>query len=473
MEYQGDPRDAPLAWQVHNIEAEQSLLGAILLNNEAYRLIQKYVSHEHFYEPLHQNIFHSMAQLLDAGKLVDVRLLKSFIPNDLVAPGMTASEYLARLAVESTTIINAPDYARIIRELADRRRLAEIGRALQPTDASHPLGLATEAISALDAVVAANTDTSAPALSMDVAMARAVDAAAKAYQQEGTVVGIPTTFRDLDAKLGGMSEGDFVVLAGRPGMGKSAMILTLLRRSAAKGYISKFISLEMGDVSLSHRMISDQIFDFGGDRLPYNFIRNGRFHERMFERITDAARVLAELPIHIEQQPGLTVSQIAARARQMKRKGGLHILAIDHLDLIKPTGRYQGNKVYELGEITAALKALAKELGIVIILLCQLSREVEKREDKRPMLADLRSSGSIEQDADTVIFLYRKSYYLAMSEPLPATPEHEKWQNDSAAAHNLLQAIVAKQRMGPTGAVELFCDIANNAVRDLELEYPR
>lgn len=786
---QGDPRDEPLAWQVHNIEAEQALLGCILVNNEAHRLASNHVTHEHFYEPLHRSIFGAMTQLIEAGKIVDFKLLKSFIPNELVAPEMTVSQYLARLAAEATTIINAPDYARIIRELADRRRLAEIGNALQPVDASHPVGLATEAISALDEIIAANTaETGAPSLTMPQAVVRAVDAAAKAYQMDGRVIGIPTTFRDLDEKLGGMSEGDFVVLAGRPGMGKampmqtpvltpkgwraigslkvgdlvlnqdgrpvkivavhpqgvkeifevgfsdgrtaracgdhlwevrskhwrssrvistreicyrldlvrykkwmhvplyagdgmrsvrlpipaytlgawlgdgsrgcgritgidpdifkriekdgfrvgppcflartiyglgsklkklgvidsnswnrsippryfsgsksqrlelirglldtdgtvepsgtvrfctaslplakglqtliwsvgglckislkrtkrrdayilsirhpsahklftlkrkiarlpkryqydrlglridsispageedcvcitiddqrglyvaenyivthnSACILTLLRRAAAKGYISKFVSLEMGDISLMHRLISDQIYDMGGDRLPYANIRNGRFHEKMFERITEAGRMLAELPIHIEQQPGLTMSQISARARQMKRKGGLHILAIDHLDLIKPTGRYQGNKVYELGEITAAGKALAKELGIVVIMLAQLSREVEKREDKRPVLSDLRSSGSIEQDADTVIFLYRKSYYLAMNEPTPGTEDHAKWQVECEKHHNMLQAIVAKQRMGPTGPVDLFCDIANNAVRDLE-----
>lgn len=466
---QGDPRDEPLAWQVHNIEAEQALLGCILVNNEAHRLASNHVTHEHFYEPLHRSIFGAMTQLIEAGKIVDFKLLKSFIPNELVAPEMTVSQYLARLAAEATTIINAPDYARIIRELADRRRLAEIGNALQPVDASHPVGLATEAISALDEIIAANTaETGAPSLTMPQAVVRAVDAAAKAYQMDGRVIGIPTTFRDLDEKLGGMSEGDFVVLAGRPGMGKSAMILTLLRRAAAKGYISKFVSLEMGDISLMHRLISDQIYDMGGDRLPYAHIRNGRFHEKMFERITEAGKMLADLPIHIEQQPGLTMSQISARARQMKRKGGLHILAIDHLDLIKPTGRYQGNKVYELGEITAAGKALAKELGIVVIMLAQLSREVEKREDKRPVLSDLRSSGSIEQDADTVIFLYRKSYYLAMNEPTPGTEDHAKWQVECEKHHNMLQAIVAKQRMGPTGPVDLFCDIGNNAVRDLE-----
>lgn len=458
----------PLAWQIHNIEAEQALIGAIFLNNDAFNFTSKHITAAHFYEPIHQSIYGLIETLIGAGKRADPIIVRSFLPNDEVAPGITTRQYLARLAAGATTIINAPDYARLIRELADRRRLAEIAYGLMPADASHPASLASDAITALDEVVAANSDTGAPALDMREAMARAVDAAATAYQNDGHIIGVPTTLRDLDTKLGGMSPGDFVVLAGRPGMGKSAMILTILRRAAEQGFRSLFTSLEMGDIALSHRMISDVIFDMPGDNLPYSFLRSGRFHEKMFDKVREASFQLENLPIRIEQQPGLTISQIAARARQRKRSKGLDILAIDHLDLVKPSGRYVGNKVYELGEITAASKALAKELGIVVIMLCQLSRDVEKREDKRPQLADLRSSGSIEQDADTVIFLYRKSYYLANTEPQIGTPEHELWQNEMVACHNLLQAIIAKQRSGPTGAIELFCDIGNNAVRNLD-----
>lgn len=455
-------------WDMHSIEAEQSLIGAILLNNEAFNFASKHVTSAHFYEPIHQSIYGLIETLIGAGKRADPIVIRSFLPNDMIAPNITTRQYLARLAAGATTIINAPDYARLIRELADRRRLAEIAYGLMPADASNPASLASEAISALDEVVAANSDTGAPALDMREAMVRAVDAAAAAYQNDGKIIGVPTTLRDLDRKLGGMTPGDFVVLGGRPGMGKSAMILTMLRRAAEQGFKSLFTSLEMGDISLSHRMMSDVIFDMPGENLPYSFLRSGRFHEKMFEKVREASFHLEKLPIRIEQQPGLTMAQIGARARQIKRARGLDILAIDHLDLVKPSGRYVGNKVYELGEITAACKALAKELGIVVILLCQLSREVEKREDKRPQLSDLRSSGSIEQDADTVIFLYRKSYYLASNEPQIATPEYELWQNEMAACHNLLQAIIAKQRSGPTGAIELFCDIGNNAVRDYE-----
>lgn len=777
-----------LAWQLHNIEAEQSLLGAILLNNEAYHFAAKFVGFGHFFEPLHQRIYEISGQLIEAGKRADPLILKTFLPNDLIAADMTISQYLARLAACATTIINAGDYARTVRELADRRELAQIAYALMPADASHPVSLATIAITALDTIVAASADSGTPALSMQQAMARAVDATAQAYQNDGQIIGIPTTLRDLDHKTSGMSRGDLVVLAGRPGMGKampvdtpvltpsgwtsigslkagdtvlthqglpvpilavhpqglkeifevgfsdgrsalacadhlwevrskrwktprvintseigrrlslvrfkkwmhiplfsgsglesanlpippytlgawlgdgsrgtgritgidpevfsrieadgfsigqpctlartvyglsqklerlgvrdsnswsrfipeiylcaskgqrldlirglldtdgtvepsgtvrycssslalakgvqnliwsvggvckltlkptarkdsyilsirhpsardlftldrkqarlpkkyqygprlglrldsvepagkaecicitiddprglyvahnyvvthnSALLLTMLRRQAQIGYKALLTSLEMSDIPMSHRMISDAIYDEPGDNLPYVNLRNGRFHEKLFYQITDVAKKLAELPIRVEQQPGLTVSQIMSRARQMKRKQGLDILAVDHLDLIKPSGRYAGNKVYELGEITAALKAGAKELDIVVVLLAQLSRDVEKRDNKRPQLSDLRSSGSIEQDADTVIFLYRAAYYLANAEPRAGTPEHELWQNESARVHNLLEAIIAKQRMGPTGGIELFCDIGNNAIRDM------
>lgn len=466
MNEQIPPWDQPVPWQVHNIEAEQALLGAVMVNNDAYEVATKFVQAEHFFEGIHQAIFGMMGQLIEQGKRADPIILKSFLSNDMLAPGMTVSVYLARLMAEATTVINARDYAITIRELADRRALAEVANGLVTSGAAHPASVASEAISALDMIVAANTESGAPSLTMAQAMTRALEASATAYQNDGAIVGIPTTLHDLDHKTGGMSRGDLVVLGGRPGMGKSAMILTMLRREAKMGYRSMLVSLEMSDVPMSHRMISDHIFDLPGDNVPYVNLRNGRFHERMFEIIKFAAEQLSTLPIKIEQQPGLTVSQIGARARQMKRKEGLDVLAIDHLDLIKASGRYAGNKVYELGEITASLKALAKELDIVVVLLAQLSRNVESRDDKRPMLADLRSSGSIEQDADTVIFLYREAYYLSSREPPAGTPEHELWQNAMAAAHNVLHAIVAKQRMGPTGTVELFCDIGSNAVRN-------
>lgn len=458
-------------WFPFDVGIEQALLGAVLMNNDAHGVVSRLVTADDFYEGIHQKIWEVATDLIEAGKPASPLTLGAFLQNFDLLEGVSVKQYLAKLAVNAITIVNAPDFAKIIRELADRRRLADIGRQLVPTEAMGAAQMAAEAIEALDVIVTASAPTGAPAVDMKQAMARAVDASALAYQNDGHIVGIPTTLRDLDAKTGGMSRGDLVILAGRPGMGKSAAMLTMLRREAEQGFKSMLVSLEMSDVPMSHRMISDAIFDLPGDNIPYTFLRSGRFHEKLFEVIRNTADKLSGLSIRIEQQPGLTVSQIAARARQLKRKSGLDVLAIDHLDLVRASGRYAGNKVYELGEITAALKALAKELDIVVMLLCQLSRDVEKREDKRPQLSDLRSSGSIEQDADTVIFLYREAYYLGNAEPQPATPEHEEWQNKMAAAHNKLLAIIGKQRMGPTGSVELFCDIGNNAIRDITNDY--
>lgn len=454
-------------WEPFSVEAEQCILGAILMNNDAHARVATLLEPHHFFDPFHGHLYDIMSTLIGMGKLANPITVQGFLLPQIGSTGIQTKRYVARLAAEATTIINAVDYAKHVRELADRRQIAEIARLMAPDEATDAVQLASEAIEQLDSIVTSHAVTGAPALDMRQAMARAVDATAHAYANDGKIIGIPTTLHDLDVKTGGMSRGDLVVLGGRPGMGKSAMILTMLRREAELGFRAMLVSLEMSDVPMSHRMISDAIFDEPGKSIPYTFLRSGRFHERMFTVICDTAMRLAELPIKIEQQPGLTVSQIAARARQLKRKGGLDILAIDHLDLIKASGRYAGNKVYELGEITAALKALAKELDVVVILLCQLSREVEKREDKRPLLSDLRSSGSIEQDADTVIFLYRAAYYLTNNEPRVGTPEYETWQNAAAEAHNKLVAIIAKQRMGPTGSVELFCDIGNNAIRNM------
>ena len=457
-------------WVPFSLEAEESLLGAILMNNDAHARVSSIVEPHHFGEPILGHIYDIITTLIGAGKLASPITVQAFMPPMVEGTKTPTNKYIARLAAESTTIVNAVDYAKHVRELADRRQIAEIARLMAPDAATEAVQLAAEAIEQLDSIVTAHTAHGAPALDMRQAMARAVDAAAHAYQHDGQIIGIPTTLRDLDHKTGGMSRGDLVVLGGRPGMGKSAVILTMLRRQAEAGLKSMLVSLEMSDVPMSHRMISDAIYDMPGENIPYSYMRSGRFHEKLFATIRDAALKISELPIRIEQQPGLTVSQIGVRARRLKRKEGLDILAVDHLDLVKAAGRYAGNKVYELGEITAALKALAKELDIVVILLCQLSREVEKREDKRPQLSDLRSSGSIEQDADTVIFLFRPEYYLANSEPAANTPEHELWQNAMAAARNKLNAIIAKQRSGPTGNIELFCDIANNAIRDLGID---
>ncbi len=772
-------------WNPYDIGTEQALLGALLVNNDAFTRVSDLLIPGDFYEGVHQTLFEVISGLIEHGKLASPLTVGAFVANYELIDGVTVKQYLARLAANACTIINAPDFAKVVRELSDRRRIMDIAIGMAPSEATQAHQLASDAIEALDVIVASGS-SALPAVDMGTAMSRAVDGIAKAYQNETKIIGIPTGLKDIDSKMGGLSPGDLIVLAGRPGMGKlqplhspiltpsgwssmgemkigtrvisqdgtvvpvvavhphgeqdiyrvnfsdgrstlvglehlwevsskhwqkpriidtkeimrllsrvrykkwlhvplfsgdglndgvlpvppytmgawlgdgsvskgmitkdddylfdriraegyqvgppnrsraiygligdlrkagvanchsweknippayftaskvqrtelmnglldtdgtvepsgtlryctaskqlaidvqrlarslgavckiseritkhrlayvlsirhrdarqlitmprkaarlplryqydklglrivsvdrvgrekcqcitidhpsglyitddyivthnSAVLSCLLLHAARKGYRCMANSLEMSAEQLAERMISDTIFDFPGENVPYSALRTGNFHEKLFESIRDAALMNRALPIEIEEQPGLTMAQIATRARRLKRRGGLDLLAIDHLDLVRPSGRYAGNKVYELGEITAACKALAKELKIPVILLCQLSRAVEQREDKRPMLADLRSSGSIEQDADAVIFLYRASYYLENNQPKEGTPEILKWSEEVQEAKNKLVAIIAKQRMGPTGPVELFCDIANNAVRNL------
>lgn len=461
-------------WQPVDIASEQAVLGSILINPEIYARVSTVLEPEHFYDDVHRQIYEIVTTLTEHGKLVSVLTVPAFMPPTIGETGVKTKVYLARLAAESVPIEMAMGYARHVREIALRRRIAEISVQMAPDAATDAAQLAAEAIDALDTIVASSASWALPAASMAQVMTRSVDKVAKAYQNDSKIIGIPTGLRDLDQKMGGLSPETLVVLAGRPGMGKSAMLLNLLRQSARHGYRSLCFSKEMSAEELGERMISDYMFDIPRiDRMPYTNLRNGSFHENMFQYVSEAGLEIAKLPIEIEEQPGLTMSQIATRARRYKRKfGRLDILAIDHLDLIKPSGRYLGNKVYELGEITAACKGLAKELKCAVVLLAQLSREVEKREDKRPILSDLRSSGSIEQDADAVIFLYRPEYYLANAEPDQGTPAHVDWQNKMAEAHNKLFAIVAKQRMGPTGSIELFCDIGTNSIRDMGVGRP-
>jgi replicative DNA helicase len=459
-------------WEPVSIDVEQAVLGTIMTSPDALSRVSAVLEVGHLFDPFHAQVYEIISTLAEHGKLASILTVPSFLPPEVPGTKIKTKVYMARLAAESVPADMAVEYAKHLRELAHRRRIAEISAQMVPDAATDAAKLASEAIEALDTVVSASSSWALPAASMAQVMVRSVDKIAKAYANDSRIIGIPTGLRDLDTKMGGLHPESLVILAGRPGMGKSAVLLNLLRGAAQKGWRSLVFSKEMSAEELGERMISDYLFNLRHiDRLPYSHLRNGNFHENMFAYVREAAEATAPLPIDVEEQPGLTMSQIATRARRYKRKHGrLDILAIDHLGLIKASGRYQGNRVNEIMEITGAAKALAKELKCCVLLLSQLSREVERRDDKRPVLADLRDSGSIEQDADAVIFLYREAYYLASSEPTPGTEDHVKWQQRCELAHNKLIAIIAKQRMGPTGSIELFCDIGMNAVRDLGME---
>ncbi len=449
-----------------NIACEQMLLGAVLMNNAAFLVVDDIVESKHFWEPVHRDIWEVCAGQIRAGKLCNPVTLQSFLPADMQVGDMTLRGYVAQLAAEATTIVNAPDFARTIRDMADRRLMIEVGQTLQQSKEPDNLALAAMAVDYLDGIVSAQSTSSVRAVDMDTALDRALDAAAQAYRNEGKPRGLSYGIRALDEKTLGAMPGDLVVIAGRPGMGKTALATSILRNHGMAGHSVMMWSGEMDDVALGTRMIADEIWR-PTRRLSYWQISSGKFREDRWQEIADARERLRGMPIKIEQQPGLTVAQIGARARQYKRrKGSLRALVVDHLGLVKPSGRYAGNKVNETGEVTVGLKALAKELGIPVFLLCQINRGVESRDDKRPNLADLRNSGDIEQDADTVIILYREAYYLAKKEPAAGSAEFIIWSDQMAKVHNRLEAIVEKQRAGPVGSVKLFCDIACNAIRD-------
>lgn len=459
---------------VHSIEVEQALLGAVILNNDAYFLAERRVSAYDFYELLHQELWKAFAETIGAGHKTDVKLLIARLGalGDVVKlpSSMTLAKYVASLAGNATGVIMASDYATVIRDLADKRRIGSIAALAEEQsrqDSVKPEDLASQAIDALDGVVSKRVLLSLPRVDARQAVARAVDAVAQAYQRDGAITGITWGVKALDAKTLGMQRGEFTVAAGRPGMGKTALAVSVTRMTAEAGNRVLLCSLEMGDIALTQRILSDHMYALG-IRMPYWLLRQGRIGAADFEHITDAARTVAEFPITIEQRPGLTASQIAALARQHKRREGLDMLVVDHMHLIKPGERYAGNRVAEVGESSAALKGIAKELDIAVLALCQLSRQVEGREDKRPGLSDLRWSGDIEQDADLIIMLFREAYYLSRMNPAPQTKEHEEWQVKLSKCHQVLEVGVEKQRNGPIGRLNLFCSIECNAVRDPE-----
>jgi len=449
----------------HNLECEQALLGAILLNNDAYHRIEDILEPRHFFEPIHRTIWEICGQLISAGKLADPITMRTFLPADVKIGDMTARVYLAQLAASAVTIINAPDFARVIRDLGDHRDIADLARQVQEQDGTaDPSDLAAWAIDGLDGIVAARTIGQVPSLTLQASVVRAVDAAAKAYQSDGALTGMSYGLRDLDRKTSGLSKGELTILAGRPGMFKTGAALNFSRALCQDGHKGVFFSLEMGDVSLSRRLISDMLFN--QYELPHFRMKSGKINESDFTRIRDASDDLAKLQLRIEQQSGLSISQISARSRQMKRRHGLDFIVVDHMGHVQASDRYRGSKVNEVGEISSGLLRLARELDVAVVALAQLSRGVESRENKRPTISDLRDSGNIEQDAATVLLLYREAYYLQNAEPRVGTAEYEVWQMQMEKCINDLEIIIGKQRDGATGTVRCHVDVTCNAVRD-------
>jgi replicative DNA helicase len=450
-----------------NIDAEQALLGAVLVNNDAYYRVSDFLLAEHFFEDLHRRIYEVATSLIKAGKVATPITLKTFL-GDQDLGGVTVSQYLARLAAEATTVINAEDYGRAVYDLATRRRLITIGEDLvnvaydAPVETT-PRDQIEEAERRLyELAETGRYDGGFQRFSE--ALTGAIDMAAAAFRRSGGLSGVSTGLTDMDRMMGGLQPSDLVILAGRPAMGKTSLATNIAFNIArayegerqpdgtmktVNGGIVGFFSLEMSSEQLATRIIAEQA------GVPSYKIRRGDISEADFYKITEAAREMQTIPFYIDQTGGISIAQLTARARRLKRQRGLDLLVVDYLQLLTGSAKKGENRVQELTEITTGMKALAKELNVPILALSQLSRQVENRDDKRPQLSDLRESGSIEQDADVVMFVYREEYYLKMKEPKPGTEEHFKWQGEMDQAHGRAEVIVGKQRHGPTGTIQL------------------
>lgn len=465
-------REAP-----HNLDVEQALLGALLMNNDAMNVLHTELSATSFYAEIHGRIFQAIQRLHDKGLVANpVTLSHHFAQDDAIE-----DQYLARLAAAATAIINVKDYSDILVDLATKRQLIHIGEEVVNTAYA-----ANEERSALQQIeeaeqqlfnLASSGDVKSGFLAIRHAITRAVERTEEAFKRDGNIVGIPTGLMSLDRLLGGLQNSDLLILAGRPSMGKTALA-TSIAYGACRKMLEEdeanpekqarprsvgFFSLEMSGEQLAHRLMAS------ASNIDSSKLTRGDLSDQEFAELVQRSNEMASLPFFIDDTPALTIAALRSRARRLKRLHNLGFLVVDYLQLVRGSAHSSSQgRVQEISEITQGLKAIAKELNIPVIALSQLSRAVEQREDKRPQLSDLRESGSIEQDADVVMFVYREEYYLARSEPRADTEEHTQWMERMEKIHGLADVIVAKQRHGPIGTVTLQFQSSYTRFRDLE-----
>jgi len=455
-----------------NIDAEQAILGAILFDNEVYYRVQSFLKPEHFYDPVHQHIYSACEKLVGSGRTASPVTLSTYLADIPALKDIGGDQYLTNLAMNVPSTAGASDYARVVFDLSVQRGLVRLGsdivmRARSSSLDDDPQQQVEDAEAELYQL-AETGKYGGGFQSFETALAGAIETANAAFQRGGGLAGVATGLTDLDRKLGGMHPSDLIILAGRPSMGKTALA-TNIAVNAARAYtpvrqadgtikaedgaVVGLFSLEMSAEQLAGRILAE----FSG--IPSDRIRRGDINQSDFERIYEAAQTLNDLPLYIDDTGGLSIAQLAARARRLKRQHGLGLLVVDYLQLLSGSKRSGDNRVQEVTEITVGLKALAKELDVPIIALSQLSRQVEQREDKRPQLADLRESGSIEQDADVVMFVYREEYYLRREEPKETDIEkHSQWIARCEEAHGIAEVVIGKQRHGPIGIVKMAFD---------------
>lgn len=462
----------------YDIEVEQALLGAILVDNQAIERISSVLKSEHFYDPLHARLFDAMLATFERGGGVITPLtLHAAMKADPGLVEVGGHAYLSGLAQAAPALANVRDYARILHDLAVRRSLIHLGEDIVNTayEAPHempPQAQIQEAEKALYRISETSRYGEGP-IEFSEALRRAVESAEKAQLRGGRISGVSTGFADLDSLLGGLQPSDLLILAGRPGMGKTALATNIAFNAArfyaqdmldnvevTRGAPILFFSLEMAAQQLSARILSEQT------EIEMSKIRSGRFSDSEWQTFVHRMQDLSTLPLYIDDTGGISIAQIAARARRYKREKKIGVIVIDYLQLIEPSRRAE-NRVQEITEVTKGLKALAKELNVPVLALSQLSRGVDSRDDKRPVLSDLRESGSIEQDADVVMFVYREAYYLKSRKPAEDDPEFVKWSEKMERVNHLADVLVEKHRHGATTRIELFFDDRFTRFKDL------
>jgi len=453
----------------YDIEVEQALLGSILVDNQALERVSAALKPEHFYDPLHQRIYEVMSAQFEKGGMVITPLtLHAAMKADPGLIEVGGHAYLAGLAQAAPAMPNVRDYARILHDLGVRRGLIHIGEDVvnNAYEAPHDKPVQAQIEEAEKALYRLSDSARYGEGPIDFAesLRRAVVQAERAQARGGRISGVATGFSDIDSLLGGLQPSDLLIVAGRPGMGKTSLATNMAFNAARewmrdmeagaevpRGAPVLFFSLEMASQQLSARVLSEQT------EIEMWKIRNGKFSETEWDKFVLTMQELSTLPLYIDDTGGISIAQIAARSRRLKREKNIGCIMIDYLQLIEPSRRAE-NRVQEITEVTKGLKTLAKELNVPVVALSQLSRGVDSRDDKRPVLSDLRESGSIEQDADVVMFVYREEYYLKSREPEPGSTEHAKWLEKCERAHRRAEVLVEKHRHGATNKIDLFFD---------------
>ena len=455
----------------NNIEAEQSVIGSILLTNEIFDEINILINSKNFYDPMHQKVFAAIEKLIYSGMLANPITLKNHFEKE--KDELNIPDYLVKITKFSTSSRQAIEYSKLIYDLYVKRELIKISENVIDTVNLNDLDNDGQSIiehfekSLFD--LAEKGSFSSSIVKFDDAVKMSLETATNAYKNEEGLVGVSTGLTAIDDRLGGLHKSDLIIIAGRPSMGKTALA-TNIAFNAAKKIQEKnkkssiaFFSLEMSSEQLSTRILAEQ------SRIKSNDIRRGKMTEEEFDKYIETSKNIKELPLYIDETPAISIAALSNRARRIKRLYGLDMIVVDYIQLMRASNFKEG-RVQEISEITQGLKALAKELSVPVLALSQLSRAVEQRDDKKPQLSDLRESGSIEQDADVVMFVYRQAYYLERKEPQAATVEHAEWQAKMSDVGHVAEILISKQRHGPTGKILLefeemftkFKDIQNN-----------